>query len=389
MKEPIIVGLIAAAAMLLSGTGAQAQASLDKCDAILKDDLFNRVTFSSSASASEKAQYEEHLFSLDASEAFKEYDTAYNSKKSESTSGSGEGHYAVIGGSFDFTHSYDRELSQSDFEKTFNTAKSQRSKDSNSSNSKETSLISKYQSAVRDSGSVKAWENCMARSPEPGLLAYGYRDSGGNPYIVVMWIAGAFAASNPVITVRFNPTEPGMVIDGAQARQQIATGSGVAFPIRAPASAGARSKANGFVVLVNGELRNGNQLVQSFRSEAVIPRDLGPLPCNSILTANRVYEMGTLDASNGVMKWIAEVTTMGEQPSDQPGTTVIEASMSSGDSLRRGTRSRLRLSGSNFTIETAGIVHVSGKCSGEKLTARLVNVRLAQLAPDFVVRAKE
>jgi hypothetical protein len=283
-----------------------AQASLDRCNDILKQDLFNKVHSSSQSSLSERAAYSEYVFSLDENEAFDEYLHAYESSKKEGNSGKLEGGYGwgFIDGDAEFSHSYDRKLSRSDFSTKFNKSKAAHQKNASSSSAKDASLVSVYMSSVRDAGSVKAWEHCMAtRYPDPGLFAYGYRDGGGNPFIVVMWEPGTFAAANPVITVKFSVTEPGTTIEGGAGPVNIASGSGAAFPVRFSDPSDRKAQIDGFAVLVNGELKSGGQLVQSFRSEAVVPRNVGPMPCSLIFTPNRPFEVGVLDTVKGEMNW--------------------------------------------------------------------------------------
>ena len=285
---------------------AGAQAGLDRCNDILKQDLFNKVHSSSQASVSERAAYAEYVYSLSESDAYDEYLRAYESSKKEGNSGKLEGGYGwgFIDGDAEFSHSYDRKLSESEFSTKFNKSKAVHQKNASSSSAKDASLVSVYMSSVRDATSVKAWEHCMAtRYPDPGLFAYGYRDGSGNPYIIVMWQPGTFAAANPVISVKFSVTEPGMTIEGGVGSVNIASGSGAAFPVRFESPNDRKAQFDGFAVLVNGELKSGGQLVQSFRSEAVVPRNVGPIPCSLIFTSNRPFEIGILDSVKGEMNW--------------------------------------------------------------------------------------
>jgi len=285
---------------------AWAQRGLDRCNDILRQDLFNKVHSSSQASTSERAAYAEYVYSLNDTEAYAEYLDAYKSSKKESDSGKLGGGYGwgFISGEGEFAHSYDRQLSETEFSTKFNKNKAEHQKNSSSSSAKDASLISVYHSSVRDAGSVKAWEHCMAtKYPEPGLFAYGYRDRSGNPYIVVMWVPGTFAAANPVIKVKLNVTEPGMTIDGAAGPVDIDAGSGAAYPIRFGNPNDKNAQADGFAVLVNGELKSGGRLVQSFRSEAIVPRNVGPIPCSVVFTASRSFVIGIFDTVAKAMNW--------------------------------------------------------------------------------------
>ena len=157
---------------------AWAESTLDRCNDILQQDLFNRVTDSSQSSASERAAYTKSIFSMDSSKAYAEYERAYESSKKQKTTADGEGGYGwgFISGKAGMSHAFERKLSETEFSKAFTEARKEYRENTTSSTSKDTSIISLYQSSVRDSTSVKAWESCMSRSPEPGLIAFGYRD---------------------------------------------------------------------------------------------------------------------------------------------------------------------------------------------------------------------
>src|SRR5436190_15694471 len=173
MNTLIYLSALAAAVTSLS-TPARASSDVDRCDAILQQDLFNRVSNSTKSSSSERAAYEEQLFKMSDTQAYEEYEKKYASSKAQATSGATEFHYGVIGGELEFSHSYDRKLSVEDFSKTFKAAKESYDHKVSSSNARDASLISLYQSSVRDPASVKAWENCMTGSRAgPGLIAYG------------------------------------------------------------------------------------------------------------------------------------------------------------------------------------------------------------------------
>jgi hypothetical protein len=293
-RGPYLAAAVVAFASLLGGSAPVfAQSGIDRCDAILQQDLFNRVSNSTQSSSSERAVYEKQLFKMTETEAAEDYEKKFASSKAEATSGATEFHYGIIGGELEFSHSYDRKLSSEDFKKTFKAAKERYEQKESSSTARDASLISLYQSSVRDAGTVSAWERCMVtKYPEPGLFAYGFRDPSGSPYITVVWAPGTFAAANPTITVRVVPTEPDMTIEGAGGAIVIATGSGAAFPVRFEDPDNRKATADGFTVLVNGELMSGDRLVQSFRAEATVPRNLGPMPCDLVLSENGHYELG-------------------------------------------------------------------------------------------------
>ena len=115
--------------------------------------------------------------------------------------------------------------------------------------------------------------------------------------------AGVFAAANPVVMVKFTATEPGITVEGAGTPVEIAGGSGASFPVRFTDATDTKARWDGFAVLVNGELKSGSQLVQSFRSEAVVPRHVGPIPCKVVFTGSRSFTIGIFDTQKEVMNW--------------------------------------------------------------------------------------
>src|SRR5262249_16835784 len=100
-----------------------------------------------------------------------------------------------------------------------------------------------------------------------------------------------FATTLPAINISFVPSDPDMMIQGADGNSQVAAGSGKLFAISFKNPNSRKAKSDGFAVLVNGELRQNKDLVNSFSKEAIIPRALGPVPCGSVFTANRQYEI--------------------------------------------------------------------------------------------------
>jgi hypothetical protein len=364
----------------------------DRCDAILQQDLFNRVSNSTSASDSERAAFEEHLFRAGETSAYDEYKKAFDSKKSQATSGATEFHYGVIGGELEFSHSYDNELKREEFGTKYRAAKTQYENKVKSSSARDTSLISLYQSSVRDPASVKAWETCMTSSRAgPGLIAYGYRDPRGSPYIVVIWAPGSFAASTPVIDVKFGVTEAGMSIEGGAGKVQIATGSGAAYPIRFNNPGDPRALADGFAVLVNGELKSGGSLIQSFHAEASVPRNLGPTPCARVFDLHRNYQMVVLDPDTGEAKIAGEFSTAEKLPSDQHEVEVYRIEELGGTS----ESSWLRLNADQVSFvereppnrrspEWRDVTKLTGTCSGQGVRIRVPNMPELAEVPMFI-----
>lgn len=254
--------------------GALAENGMDRCNDILRQDMFNTVNTSSESSTSDIETRTEYIFSLDTTKAFTEYLNAYDSSKNQNTTANGEGQYGfgAIGGKAGMTHAFERKLSKTEFSKAFTEARKERVNNTNSSKSKGTTLISRARSRVRDATSAIAWEHCMSRSPEPGLIAYGYRDENDNPYIKVLWVPGSFAGTAPSINVTLTTGQSGVTIARVGAPVEIAAGTGTSFPITFIDNTGkSQPILKGFVILANGNLTALAKTVASFTTEANIP----------------------------------------------------------------------------------------------------------------------
>jgi hypothetical protein len=194
----------------------------------------------------------------------------------------------------------------------------------------------------------------VTKYQEPGLFAYGFRDPGGNPYITVVWAPGTFAAANPTITVRVVPTERDMTIEGAGGPIVVATGSGAAFPVRFEDPDNRKATSDGFTVLVNGELMSGDRLVQSFRAEATVPQNLGPTPCDLVLSENGHYELGLKGSWDPATPttttvWIGDIVILStELP--EPGVVIYSGTMQDRVAESTSAPIHFRLTGNTATL---------------------------------------
>jgi hypothetical protein len=210
-------------------------------------------------------------------------------------------------------------------------------------------------------------------SEQPGLFAWGYRDASGNPYVAVMWVAGTFAPSIPAVDVRLTPTDPDMTIEGAGPNPQVGTGSGVFFAIGSKSQR--KVNSNGFVVLVNGELKQGDRLLQSFRADATVPRNLGPISCDSVFTAGKRYELMVSSNKNKALNQrMGEIVTYDREPAEQQEMVTYKGRVSL-DMTTSVTAVHLELTGSTVTIKQdneseSGIM--TGQCSGQGVSVSVL-----------------
>ena len=282
--------LVALLSCVLAATSAHAAAGLDLCNDLLQQDLFNRTNGASQASESERQAYLESFFQSDVNSAYEEYKKARAEQHNSATSVHAEGHYGIIGGEFDLSTEHGGAMSMEDFSKQFNERKSVRQSQSSGSSSRASSLISSYQSAVRDPASVDAWRQCMlSRTSEPSIAAYGFRDSGGNPYLTVMWLPGrALSSIAPQVDVRFVSPDPDVFVEGGAQSTTLASGSGKAFALRFK-TADSVAKFRGFAILVNATAHDGSRHLMDFQEQATVPGAIGEVPCELLIQPGRTY----------------------------------------------------------------------------------------------------
>jgi hypothetical protein len=302
MRRTVSSGFLVVS-LCAAGSAWGQSADIDRCNDVLRQDLFDRLERSYSTSATDASHYWTAFYSLDEGEAYNRYKAAYDSRLHHETSGSGgyAGSIGIINAEFDNT--YDRELSRDEFKAQFTKKRAERQSASAGSSDRETKVIAIERSTTRNAASIQAWERCMSRVQEPGVYAYGYRDPSGDPYVVVMWLAGAFATARPSVRVTFPQQSDGMSIVGARDGVNIGTGTGTAFPIRFGSEQDARAKEASFTVLVNGEVGQSGQSLNSFRAEAVIPAHIGPVSCRRVFSAGQTYQLAMQSEPSETLEW--------------------------------------------------------------------------------------
>ena len=325
-------------------------------------------------------------------EAFEYYKKTYKSLLAQRTTADGSGGYGPYSIALAMTHQYGRELKGSLLMQAFQKAKSQFEETATTKSTSNESLISIVSSRKRDASSIKAWEKCMTtKYSEAALFAYGYRDPSGNPYIVVVWAPGSSVVATPVINVKFNVTELDGSIEGAAGFTQVASGSGAAFPVRFSNPENRKAKLDGFAVLVNGEVKGGNGLAYSLTSTAIVPRHLGPIPCNTVFTSNRAYDIGVLNSNTGEMNWdLMTISTGAARPSDAQGVLPATFALTMPFLPRKPPEhGQVTVDGDSMAVVDArGKTVITGQCTGQGVRARLVTVWPGAGTGDVSIRSR-
>lgn len=196
-------------------------------------------------------------------------------------------------------------MSEDEFKKQFRQRKEQRKNTSQGSAESASSLISNYQTAIRDPNTIEAWRQCMlSRTSDPAIVSYGYRDGSDNAYVSVMWLPGrSLAAIAPEVAVRFVSPDPDVIVDAQQGRGtlsrllgsdtvRLASGSGAVFALRFKNPTG-RARYQSFAILVNATANDGRRHLMDFHEQAIIPPANGEAPCDLLIKAGRVYKFDT------------------------------------------------------------------------------------------------
>src|SRR5262245_36949887 len=100
-------------------TGSARAQTMDRCNDILRQDLFNKTQSQSEKRESAQQAQTAAFFSQEVSAAYSEYSREYDNEKKQGTSAHVDGHYGLAGGAADFAHSYNRKLSEEEFRKEF------------------------------------------------------------------------------------------------------------------------------------------------------------------------------------------------------------------------------------------------------------------------------
>ena len=292
-------------ACMASGPSTAAAANLDLCNDVLRQDIFNRTSTASQASESAKNTYLQAFFELGEDAAYDQYKSAFSDYHKSRTSIDAEFHYVAIGGEFKLDLERAGGMSKDEFKVQYNQHKSQRQSNASGSSEHASSLISNYESSVRDANTLESWRQCMlSRTSDPSIVAYGHRDDADNAYVTVMWIPGrALASVAPEVEVRFVPASPDVVVELGQSwlsvprifggnTVKLAPGSGTAFVLRFknPNSA---ARYQSFAVLVNAVARNGRTHLMDFHEPAIVPAAGGEVPCDLLVQPGRNYAFWT------------------------------------------------------------------------------------------------
>jgi hypothetical protein len=301
---------------------------LDRCNDVLQADLTNLANSNTEAKASAEMAASEAFYSASDDVAYDKYRTAY-ARQAKEGSNQREGEDA-------FAHNYDHFLERDEFNDKYHKAQSEYSANKTSSSQGASSLISIVSSSTHDPQIVSAWETCMKTrgETEPGLFAYGQRDASGNPYVNVLWVPGYLVGvgNGTSISVRFTPPA-GFGIEGVnpETGTEIAMGQGSVFAIRFNDKADRRAHADGFSVLLNGQLMQDNRPIRSYKATADIPRDFaldqatlpsGTIACSDLFREHQHFNVTTSFPllKDADIQLITEGQERSEAPPTPPGT---------------------------------------------------------------------
>jgi hypothetical protein len=224
----------------------------EECNQILTQDIFNKVIKSNTNDSTFAAEAMATFFKQSEEQAYDAYSKAVDEAEKRGTKIDAEGHYGIIGGEFGLDITSENKLSSEEFKKKFNKAKETYDRHTSNKSTSSQNLVNHYATYIRDPVTVKAWKDCITRTPEANLYAFASRDRAGRIFINVMWVPGVFAGSNPWIPISFvtGNEEEGITIH-ANKDEQVAIGPGRHYAVSC-----VKNCDDGFLVIVNGTIKD-------------------------------------------------------------------------------------------------------------------------------------
>lgn len=237
-----------------TGNVSSAERAYDHCNAVLEGDLFNKTSLNQNYADKARVLIWNKLLSLDEDTAYDSYSKAYE----ETRRSGGNAGIKILGFSFGGGGGTERKLTQQEFKQVYRHMKKQNESTNYFDWNRDTSLMSVYNSYIRDANSIEAWQACVTAAPATNLYAYGRRDESGATYVHVMWVPGLIDHEVSTVTVSFEYPAGASV---SQNPVQIGKGSGKTLRI-------SNAPETGFDVYANSDVLSGRY---SFTSVAIIP----------------------------------------------------------------------------------------------------------------------
>jgi hypothetical protein len=245
---------------------------IERCNAIVIGDLFNKTT--NTASEQERYIATREFFNMTENEAFKKYNTIRTKKSGEALKIGVD--FIVegfpVGAKVD--GSGNREFTEQEFGEEFRKWKTFSSEKIN--NQGVFSFESYYNSLVRDEASIQAWRDCVIaeiKDDNGGLLAFGSRDEADNVVLQIEWeIPLLLAANKPFLKIK---TPDGIRIKDFTQRSQIRITAEEIFLLDLTGITD-EQKSKGFIIgvtvdIIDKDDKNGAEIIKSFSANAVIP----------------------------------------------------------------------------------------------------------------------
>jgi hypothetical protein len=195
--------LVVVAGLLSWMPDSFAQGRFDHCEAILRQDLVNRITFSTTSNTSAHYILNSEVFQFTADQSWQTYEREVDSRKKQGQKGSAG--IPIKGIPIELTGdvNYERALSEREYKERFNSLKQQFTARHGQQSSSTSSLASAFASEIRDANSIEAWKKCVTAIDVPNIYAYASRDESGEPFLNVIWSPANLAGLFPSIKIEF------------------------------------------------------------------------------------------------------------------------------------------------------------------------------------------
>ena len=265
--KPWLLALVASGATLSKIPSARAEGgAYDQCNQILANEVLNKTRTDTSSKLFSSALVMKSLFALSDSDAYSRYSRDFDEAQQKGSSFGLQAQYAGFGAGFSTGGTSGRKLTESEFSAARSRARQEYNTTEHTQSQSGQEYASTSLSELRDTETVRAWKDCVTRSPETGVYAVASRDDAGRVSVNVLWAPGALATIAPSIPVSFVTDEGDGVKVNAQPVETVAFGSGRTFSVQC-----GKACDTGFRVAVNATLSNDRgQIVNSFTNSVVV-----------------------------------------------------------------------------------------------------------------------
>ncbi len=265
--KPWLFALVAGSSMIGKVPSARAEGALEACNQILAKEVINRTSTETGSKSFSSALIIKSFLELSDSAAYAQYGRDYAEAQQKGSNLGLQAQYAGFGVGVSSGSTSGHKLTESEFIEAMSRARKEYNATEHVQSQSGQEFSSRSLSEVRDPETVRAWTQCVSRSPETGVYAVATRDGAGRVNLNVMWAPGPLVTIAPSIPVSFVGDEGNGVKVNSQPTEMVAFGSGRAFSVQCGSVCD-----KDFGLAVNATLKNERgKIVNSFSNFVRVP----------------------------------------------------------------------------------------------------------------------